>query len=65
METSLILLKRFAGEAVVLGAPVKVEISATVVAGSSEHKRSKVGTRETSHHGWNNFPAGHLGFVVI
>ena len=61
----LILLERFASEPVVLGTPVKVETSATVVAGSSEHKRSRAGTRETSHHGWNNFTAGHLGFVVI
>ena len=67
METSalLVLLESFAGEPEVLGSAVKVETSASVVTGSSEHKRSRAGTRETSHHGWNNFPAGHLGFVVI
>jgi len=41
METSLILLKRFAGEPEVLGAPVKVETSATVVTGSSEHRKKQ------------------------
>ena len=46
METSalLVLLESFAGEPEVLGSAVKVETSASVVTGSSEHKRSRAGT---------------------
>ena len=35
MEALLVLLEKFAGEPEVLRAPMKVEFSATVVAGSS------------------------------
>ena len=41
IETWLVLLERFAGETEVLGTPVKVEISDSVVAGSSNHKKKQ------------------------
>ena len=47
------MLERFAGELEVLGAPVKVETSGSVVTGSSYHKKKQEHVSETSHLGWN------------
>ena len=63
-DAGLAGVERFAGEPKVLGAPVKVETSALVVAGSSNHEKKREHVSETSHLGWNYLPAGPLGIAM-
>ena len=63
-DAGLAGVERLAGEPEVLGAPVKVETSALVVAGSSNHKKKQEHVSETSHLGWNYLPAGPLGIAM-